>query len=246
MSRFWMRSDLSWPPTMTRRWRCRTDCVDRRSGRRQVHHRSPRERLRRREQLSTACRHVPPPPSRLSGRWQDGGRIEVRFLGMPAGELAAKIQLAADDRSPTLVCSPKTTVASLQRPMSFRLFEHGNAFEQEPNNELAQGDARRACRWPSMASSKRPGTSTASSSRAKKGQVFEVECFARRIRSGLDPVMNLYYADGRDIAGNDDLAGPGQLPPIHRSRGRRVRRAHSPIISAAAARIWFIAWSSSP
>ncbi|MFP6694972.1 MAG: PPC domain-containing protein, partial [Pirellulales bacterium] len=43
---------------------------------------------------------------------------------------------------------------------------------------------------------------------AKKGQQFEVECFARRIRSGLDPVMNLYKADGGGIAGNDDSRGP--------------------------------------
>ncbi len=38
--------------------------------------------------------------------------------------------------------------------------------------------------------------------------MYEVECFARRIRSGLDPVMNVYFADGRHIAGNDDSRGP--------------------------------------
>ena len=38
--------------------------------------------------------------------------------------------------------------------------------------------------------------------------MFEVECFARRLRSELDPVMNLYTAEGRSIAGNDDSRGP--------------------------------------
>ena len=40
------------------------------------------------------------------------------------------------------------------------------------------------------------------------GQVFEVECYGRRIRSPIDPVMNLYKATGEGITGNDDSRGP--------------------------------------
>ena len=43
---------------------------------------------------------------------------------------------------------------------------------------------------------------------AKKGQVFDIECIARRIRSGLDPVINVFHAGGKHIAGNDDSRGP--------------------------------------
>ena len=34
---------------------------------------------------------------------------------------------------------------------------------------------------------------------ARQGEVYEVECYARRVRSALDPVVNLYYADGRGL-----------------------------------------------
>ena len=43
---------------------------------------------------------------------------------------------------------------------------------------------------------------------AKTGLVFEVECYGRRIRSPIDPVMNLYKANGEGITGNDDSRGP--------------------------------------
>ena len=43
---------------------------------------------------------------------------------------------------------------------------------------------------------------------ATAGQVFEVECYGRRIRSPIDPVMNLYKANGEGITGNDDSRGP--------------------------------------
>src|SRR5262249_37588989 len=43
---------------------------------------------------------------------------------------------------------------------------------------------------------------------AKKGQVFDVHCYARRLGSPLDPVMILYHFNGGGIVGNDDAVGP--------------------------------------
>ena len=80
-------------------------------------------------------------------------------------------------------------------------------FEQEPNNEVNQGTP---VELPNAFNGiiQESGDVDCFKFAAKKGQVFEVECYARRIRSGLDPVMNLYFADGRGIAGNDDSRGP--------------------------------------
>lgn len=135
-----------------------------------------------------------------------GESTEVRFLGMPSGELAASITLP--DRPVTdfgLFAEDAGGIAPT--PNVFRLFEHGNAVEQEPNNELSQATpAELPLAFNGVIETE--GDVDCFRFRASKDQVFEVECFARRIRSGLDSVMNLYHADGRYITGNDDARGP--------------------------------------
>ncbi len=135
-----------------------------------------------------------------------GEPIDVRFLGMPTGEHVQAITLPAEEVTDFGVFAVDDG-GTAPTPNDFRLFEHGNAFEQEPNNEIAQGTP---AELPLALNGiiQEPGDVDCFKFAAKKGQVFEVECYARRIRSGLDPVMNLYYADGRGIAGNDDSRGP--------------------------------------
>ena len=42
----------------------------------------------------------------------------------------------------------------------------------------------------------------------KKGEVYDVNLYARRLRSGLDPVLYIHDANGGVLAGSDDSAGP--------------------------------------
>ena len=135
-----------------------------------------------------------------------GEQTEVAFLGMPTGEFKQTLTLPGAD-VPDFGVFASDDGGISPTPNAFRLFEHGNAFEQEPNNEIAQGTP---VELPLAFNGiiETPGDIDCFKFKATKGQVFEVECFARRIRSGLDPVMNLYYADGRGIAGNDDSRGP--------------------------------------
>ncbi|HBJ38476.1 MAG TPA: peptidase [Planctomycetaceae bacterium] len=158
---------------------------------------------------STYRMHVgtfPRPKSTFPAGGKLGETVEVQFLGLPSGELKQSVSLppkpvtdfgvfAQDDQgiSPT--------------PNTFRLFEHGNAFEAEPNNEIAQATP---VELPLAMNGiiESDGDIDCFTFAAKKGAVYEVECYARRIRSELDPVMNIYYADGRSIAGNDDSRGP--------------------------------------
>ncbi len=135
-----------------------------------------------------------------------GEQIDVKFLGDPAGELTQKVTLPAEDR-PGFGLIATDAAGSAPSPNPFRLFEHGNAFEAEPNNSMKEATpAELPLAFNGIIEGE--GDHDWFKFNAKKGQVFEVECFARRVRSALDPVLNLYGPDRKSIAGNDDSRGP--------------------------------------
>ena len=135
-----------------------------------------------------------------------GEEIEVKFLGLPSGDHLQKFTLPAEEVTDFGVFA-KDDGGIAPTPNNFRLFEHGNAFEVEPNNDMATASP---VELPLAFNGiiQDPGDVDHFKFTAKKGQQFEVECFARRIRSGLDPVMNLYKAAGGGLLGNDDQRGP--------------------------------------
>jgi len=135
-----------------------------------------------------------------------GETIEVQFLGLPTGDLKQTVTLPSKPVTDFGVFAQDDQGIS-PTPNALRLFEHGNSFEVEPNNEIAQATP---VELPLAMNGiiESDGDVDCFTFAAKKGAVYEVECYARRIRSELDPVMNIYYADGRPIAGNDDSRGP--------------------------------------
>ena len=150
--------------------------------------------------------NFPRPTAVYPGGGKLGSEVDVRFLGDSSGELKQKVKLpTAADNEFGLFATDQGGIAPT--PNLFRLFEHGNAFEKEPNDELAKGTP---VELPLAFNGiiEKSGDVDFFKFKAKKGQSFNVECFARRIRSGLDPVMNLYRANGQGIAGNDDSRGP--------------------------------------
>ncbi len=135
-----------------------------------------------------------------------GEQTPLRFLGDPAGELKQTVTLPGQEIQDFGLFAEDASGIS-PTPNAFRLFEHGNVLEVEPNNEVPKATpAQLPNAFNGIIES--AGDIDCFKFAATKGQVFDVECFARRIRSGLDPVMNLYYVDGRSIAGNDDSRGP--------------------------------------
>lgn len=135
-----------------------------------------------------------------------GEEVELRFLGDPKGERTQTVRLPSEPVTDFGVFAQDDGGIS-PSPNAFRLFEHGNAFEAEPNDAIAQASpVSLPLAFNGIIS--KPGDVDFFKFHAKKGQVFEVECYARRVRSALDPVMNLYYANGRGITGNDDSRGP--------------------------------------
>ena len=135
-----------------------------------------------------------------------GEEIEVKFLGDPSGQIAQKFKL------PTTVIRDFALNANNADGVSptgntFRLFEHGNVLEKEPNNSVKEATPA-ALPMAFNGVIEKDDDIDYFKFTAKKGQVFDIECYARRIRTGLDPVMTLHKADGGGIASNDDSRGP--------------------------------------
>ncbi len=134
-----------------------------------------------------------------------GEDVDVNFLGDPTGVLAKKIKLpTTPDEEFGLFATDAGGIAPT--PNRFRLFEHGNAFEIEPNNKTSEATPV-ALPLAFNGIIETEGDMDYFRFTAKKGQVFDVECFARRIRSGLDPVMNIFDGKGKSILGSDDSRG---------------------------------------
>lgn len=135
-----------------------------------------------------------------------GETVEVTFFGDPAGEFTSSVTVPTDIR-PNYGIFPEDQGGIAPSSLPFRQYEFGNVLEQEPNNSF--GEASPA-ELPNAFNGRisEPGDIDCFRFTAKKGEAYDLECFARRIRSGLDPVINVYHGDGRGIAGNDDSRGP--------------------------------------
>ncbi len=135
-----------------------------------------------------------------------GETVEVSFIGDPNGSFSRTVTVPADAPSAWAIFAEEQGVTS-PTGYVFRPFDHGNVLEQEPNDAFAQAtaaDLPLAFNGIIQAA----GDVDCFVFEARKGQVWDVECYARRLRSPLDSVLGVYYADGRGIAGNDDSRGP--------------------------------------
>jgi hypothetical protein len=88
-------------------------------------------------------------------------------------------------------------------PLPFQISEFGSLAETEPNNNFNQTVVTDVPIAINGIISK-PGDMDYFKFRAKKSQVLEISCYARRIGSGLDPIVNVFGADKKHIVGNDD------------------------------------------
>ena len=79
----------------------------------------------------------PRPTAAYPAGGKKGEEVEVKFLGLPSGELMQKFALPAEEVTDFGVFA-KDDGGIAPTPNNFRLFEHGNAFEVEPNNEMAK------------------------------------------------------------------------------------------------------------
>jgi len=135
-----------------------------------------------------------------------GETVNVRFIGDPLGAWSVAEKLP-DQAGAEFSLLAEDAGGIAPSPQPFRVGELGNALEVEPNNARAQATpATVAQAFNGIIDA--PGDVDFFAFDAKKGRVFEVECYARRIRSALDPVLHIFDATGKALAGNDDARGP--------------------------------------
>ena len=152
--------------------------------------------------------NFPRPTAVVPAGGKPNEELEVTFLGDPSGPIKQKVKLPAamDDPNWRLHC--QTVDGINPTGFKFRLVDLPNVLET-PNNSTAAtaspGPAAPAAFNGVIAT---PGETDYFKFTAKKGQVFDVHCYARRIGSQLDPVLYFGRADGAAITGNDDAIGP--------------------------------------
>lgn len=137
-----------------------------------------------------------------------GEEIELTFLGDASGPIKQKVKLPATmpDGQFAVHCQDANGISPSGLP--FRLSPDAKSVvEVEPNDNHAQaskGDL--PCAFHGIIG--KPGDIDFFKFTAKKGQVFDVECQARRLGSPLDPIMYIYPLNGGAMTGNDDSRGP--------------------------------------
>ena len=135
-----------------------------------------------------------------------GEETEVRFLGDPTGDIVKRVKLPAKPVA-DFGLAPEDATGTAPSEIPFRLSEQGNVLEKEPNDTLKDATV---AELPKALNGilQKPGDIDFFRFKAKKGQTYEVECYGRRIRSAIDPVMVLYNDKGQALLANDDSRGP--------------------------------------
>lgn len=137
---------------------------------------------------------------------QVGQAQEIAFIGDANGPIMKSIAFPAEGSETVVYIEDADGITPSGHVL--RTSPHPNSMETEPNPGF--DTATLVSTFPSAFNGilQEPGDVDIFRFTAKAGQVFEVECFGRRIRSPIDPVMNLYKANGEGITGNDDSRGP--------------------------------------
>jgi hypothetical protein len=138
---------------------------------------------------------------------KSGETVELTFIGDASGPIAKSVAFPADGVNETTVFVDDASGITPSGHV-LRVSADPNVLEAEPNNGFENATVVPAFPAAFNGILQEPGDVDFFKFAAKAGQVFEVECYGRRIRSPIDPVMNLYKATGESITGNDDSRGP--------------------------------------
>lgn len=135
-----------------------------------------------------------------------GETLKVKFLGDALGTIEKEVTLPTEPQR-NFMLYPEDESGIAPTGHSFRLGEYDNAYEAEPNSGF---DNATTVPFPAAFNGviQEPNDEDFYKFTAKKGQVWDVEVFGRRLRSGLDPVINIWQADRKHLVGNDDSRGP--------------------------------------
>ena len=150
----------------------------------------------------------PRPRGIIPGGGKPGEKVSVKFLGDVGGEFVQEVQLPTEPMNRFLL-NVQDGGGIAPSPHLFRVSELDNVIEQEPNEATSQITAPvPAAPVAFNGCLDKPGDQDYFKFTAKKGQVFDVEFFGRRLRSAADGVLYVCNKDGNGMASNDDSRGP--------------------------------------
>ena len=151
--------------------------------------------------------NFPRPMSVFPAGGKAGEVLHVTLIGDANGPIEKAVALPNDGSAETLIFAEDATGMTPSGHV-MRISAVPNSLELEPNNGFE--NATPVTQFPSSFNGilQEPGDVDIYRFTATAGKVFEVECYGRRVRSAIDPVMNLYKANGEGITGNDDSRGP--------------------------------------
>jgi hypothetical protein len=138
-----------------------------------------------------------------------GDEVELRFIGDATGEIKQKVKLPATmpkDGKFEVFCQDAGGISPSGLP--FRLSETAvNVIEAEPNDTPTQATlGTLPCAFNGVI--EKPADIDHFKFAAKKGQVLDVHCYARRLGSALDSLMYMGLMGQGAFIGNDDAVGP--------------------------------------
>jgi hypothetical protein len=148
----------------------------------------------------------PRPTGVLPAGGKLGEEVDICFLGDASGEHHQKIKLPGQFQEKFGVFA-QDAGGIAPSPNPIRLSEYPNVLEVEPNDTHQQATP---CLLPAALNGviSKPGDIDYFRFKAKKGETYDVHCYARRLGSPLDSVMVLSFFGGGGIVGNDDAIGP--------------------------------------
>jgi hypothetical protein len=150
--------------------------------------------------------NFPRPTAVVPAGGKPGEELEVTWIGDPSGPIKQKVKLpAADDGHFRLHCT--TPEGIHPAGFKFRVANVPNVIESGANINVATATAGSApCAFNGVVA--KPAEVDYFKFTAKKGEVYDVRCYARQLGSPLDSILYVGNAQGATITGNDDSGGP--------------------------------------
>ncbi len=149
----------------------------------------------------------PRPMAVLPAGGKPGETLNVTWLGDVAGNQTSQIIVPTDPQANSDIFF-QDDQGTAPSPNVFRVSDLENLSEVEPNNNYEQATVVKAPAALNGAIGE-PGDVDHFRFEAKKGQVFDVHTYARRLRSPLDSLVRVRHVEGKyaQVVANDDNAG---------------------------------------
>ena len=127
-----------------------------------------------------------------------GEKLNVTFLGDAAGDIVQSVTLPTSPSTRSGLFA-KDSLGMSPSANPFRVSTFGNILEAEPNNAREKATPG-ALPMAFNGIIQEDGDVDYFKFTAKKGVTYDIDCFARRLRSPLDPVIGIYDIKGRRIS----------------------------------------------